>query len=158
MLELPNTFRDFIDVSRVLQITYVWIDSLCIDQDDEIDWNYHVDAMVDIYRNAHITIAAGASIDDDGGLFRDVPDMYIQLQRVALVSQGQTHEIHLRSSPRYPDCRGGACSPLMQRGWVFKERLLSNVFCASGLRRYNGNAWKMLHVRAPRPRVGLIMP
>lgn len=32
--ELPKTYRDAIKVARKLHIRYVWIDSLCIIQDD----------------------------------------------------------------------------------------------------------------------------
>ena len=32
--ELPRTFRDAVDISRRLGAQYLWIDSLCIIQDD----------------------------------------------------------------------------------------------------------------------------
>ena len=35
---LPKTFRDAITVARRLGIRYLWIDSLCIVQDDSLDW------------------------------------------------------------------------------------------------------------------------
>ncbi|KAL1614246.1 hypothetical protein SLS54_009896 [Diplodia seriata] len=36
--ELPRTFRDALAVTRQLGIPYLWIDSLCIIQDDKEDW------------------------------------------------------------------------------------------------------------------------
>lgn len=35
---LPKTFKDTVQVCRGLGICYLWIDSICIIQDDEIDW------------------------------------------------------------------------------------------------------------------------
>jgi hypothetical protein len=38
MHDLPLTFRDAIIVTRALNVRYIWIDSLCIVQDDVLDW------------------------------------------------------------------------------------------------------------------------
>lgn len=35
---LPATFRDAIRVTKSLGYEYIWIDSLCIVQDDKVDW------------------------------------------------------------------------------------------------------------------------
>lgn len=35
---LPNTFREAIELTRGLGIRYLWIDSLCIRQDDKEHW------------------------------------------------------------------------------------------------------------------------
>jgi hypothetical protein len=34
----PKTFREAIGIARKLGARYLWIDSLCIVQDDEADW------------------------------------------------------------------------------------------------------------------------
>ena len=36
--EIPRTSKDFIEVAKDLGMRYVWIDSLCIFQDDAADW------------------------------------------------------------------------------------------------------------------------
>jgi len=36
--DLPKTFRDAFKIARKLQLRYLWIDSLCIIQDDTVDW------------------------------------------------------------------------------------------------------------------------
>ena len=38
---LPKTFKDALATCRELGIQYLWIDSLCIIQDDKGDWEYH---------------------------------------------------------------------------------------------------------------------
>ena len=53
-----------------LEIRYLWIDALCIIQDDNDDWTYEAARMVDVYSNAYFCIAADASRDGTEGLFR----------------------------------------------------------------------------------------
>ena len=128
--ELPLTFRDAIDVSRALNIRYLWIDSLCVVQDDIIDWENHVEIMADIYRDAHITLAAGASEDDEGGFFRGCEELYMD-SRSFKIADGQTEcEIYVRRCLPHPDEKSPqrTTMPLMSRGWVFQERLLSRRF------------------------------
>lgn len=38
MADLPRTFREAIQITRLLQVRYLWIDSLCIIQDVPADW------------------------------------------------------------------------------------------------------------------------
>lgn len=66
---LPKTFQDAIEITRKLGIRYLWIDCLCIIQDDPQDWEREAPAMTHVYRNAHITISASASSDSHSGCF-----------------------------------------------------------------------------------------
>lgn len=59
--ELPNTFQDAIKVTRGLGIRYLWIDSLCIIQDDAQDWEREAANMAVIFEAAYLTIAATAA-------------------------------------------------------------------------------------------------
>lgn len=69
--ELPKTFRDAILLAQDLDIPYVWIDSLCIVQDDPEDWENEASRMGEVYANAYLTVAAAASTDDSTGCFPD---------------------------------------------------------------------------------------
>ncbi|KAK3387355.1 HET domain protein [Podospora didyma] len=131
--KLPKTFQDSIICTRKLGIRYLWIDSLCIIQRDSEDWLHEAGRMASVYDNAKLTLAAAASSNSHGGLFR--------------VSDFQPHEISLGSDGndgirlrRYPDpqffdyqheIKSGweegfsGVSPLLQRAWVFQERILS---------------------------------
>lgn len=60
--DLNNTFKNAIEVTKRLGLRYIWIDSLCIIQDDSNDWEEQAAQMVSIYKNAHVTIAPGFSI------------------------------------------------------------------------------------------------
>lgn len=55
---LPKTFEDAIIIARHLGINYLWIDALCIIQDDPVDWTSESLKMSDVYGNSFITIAA----------------------------------------------------------------------------------------------------
>jgi hypothetical protein len=52
-------------VCRWLGVQYLWIESLCIIQDDENDWEEEASRMDAIYENAFFTIAAHGESSDD---------------------------------------------------------------------------------------------
>ncbi|PSN70821.1 HET-domain-containing protein, partial [Corynespora cassiicola Philippines] len=64
---LPPTFRDAIIVTRKLGYRYLWIDSLCIVQDDPSDWKEESGKMVEIYQNAALVLAAETARNAQGG-------------------------------------------------------------------------------------------
>lgn len=66
---LPKTFQDAIKITRKLGIKYLWIDCLCIIQDDPDDWEAEAANMPYIYKNAYVTISASASTDSYYGCF-----------------------------------------------------------------------------------------
>lgn len=132
--ELPRTFRDAIDIARSLGLRYLWIDSLCIVQDSEPDWSAHVGYMASIYENAYLTLAAGASEDDDGGFFAVPQERFARPHLLALELDGVPRNIYVRYSVDHPDAYWPAREvlPLMQRGWCFQERLLSRRYLCFG--------------------------
>ncbi|KAL2671302.1 hypothetical protein Neosp_013882 [[Neocosmospora] mangrovei] len=68
---LPLNFQQAIRVARELHIPYLWIDSLCIIQDDLEDWEREAGRMGQVFSNAYCTIAAtSAAASDEGFLTR----------------------------------------------------------------------------------------
>lgn len=65
----PKTFQEAITFSRSLNIRYLWIDSLCIIQDNNDDWNLQAANMASIYQHSLITLAATGSATCHEGLF-----------------------------------------------------------------------------------------
>ncbi|MCJ1247930.1 hypothetical protein MMC30_005145 [Trapelia coarctata] len=65
---LPNTIRDAITLTSSLSIRYIWIDSLCIVQDDDRDKMSLIPNMHLIYDRAFMTIIAGTGKDAEAGL------------------------------------------------------------------------------------------
>lgn len=66
---LPLTFRHAVVLTRTLGCRYLWINSLCIVQDDEDDWQVEAAQMASIYRNSLLTLAATAATGPTDGLF-----------------------------------------------------------------------------------------
>ncbi|KAL1948611.1 hypothetical protein VTO73DRAFT_10417 [Trametes versicolor] len=58
---LPQTVRDAISVTYALGFQFLWVDALCIIQDDDADRRHEIGRMHDIYRHAHITIIAASA-------------------------------------------------------------------------------------------------
>ncbi|KAK8079700.1 hypothetical protein PG997_007518 [Apiospora hydei] len=117
--QLPQNFRDAVMVTRGLGIMYLWIDSLCIIQDEEADWYWESARMEQVFSNAYCTIAASASRSSIEGFLGDRPARRcVQLQ---LPNEGTLYaclaiEDFNRDVER---------APLSLRGWVLQERALS---------------------------------
>lgn len=69
--ELPQTFRDAIEVVRGLNLKYLWIDSLCIIQGEGGDWEEESKKMEDVYTSAYCTIAVTSASDSDAGFLTE---------------------------------------------------------------------------------------
>jgi hypothetical protein len=50
---LPKTFREAVKVCRAFMIPYLWIDSICIIQDSDQDWDRQSSKMHSIYYARH---------------------------------------------------------------------------------------------------------
>jgi hypothetical protein len=116
---LPKTFRDAVIVTRALKIRYLWIDALCIVQDDSKDWREQSVAMCGIYSGAHFTIAAHAAKDTDDGFLEQ------SLSEPLTLRFGIGDEEYTLRAPAdfHIDVER---SQLNRRGWVLQERYLSN--------------------------------
>jgi hypothetical protein len=68
---LPATFRHAVQVAQELKIAYIWIDSLCILQDDAADWEVESAKMGNVYADSYLSVAAMSSTDDSSGCFPD---------------------------------------------------------------------------------------
>jgi hypothetical protein len=66
--DLPTTIRDAITLTSLLSIRYVWIDSICIVQDDDEDKMRLIPTMDLLYDNAFLTIVAASGNDANAGL------------------------------------------------------------------------------------------
>lgn len=64
---LPATIADAFEVCRQLDIDYLWVDRLCIVQDDNENKQQHFDEMARIYAAAHVVIVVTEG-DMDAGI------------------------------------------------------------------------------------------
>lgn len=136
--DLSKTFQDAVEVVRDLGLSYIWIDSLCIIQDDNDDWEREAALMTQVYREALCTICALSSNDGDGGcrvngsneevkLLRYV-DLDLGEYRIRLVEDQASMDM-LNWDLEYGDddfkVEPWGNNPLRARGWAFQERELS---------------------------------
>jgi hypothetical protein len=68
--EMAKTFKDLFWLASQLSIPYVWIDTLCILQNDSDDWYLDASTMSQVYLSATLTVVAAASWSSTEGLFR----------------------------------------------------------------------------------------
>ncbi|KAI1369348.1 heterokaryon incompatibility protein-domain-containing protein [Xylaria arbuscula] len=131
---LPQGYRDAIHLTRKLGVRYIWIDSLCIIQDDKDDWNEQASKMASIYQGAHVTIAATKATNPAEGYFSKSPPQYHATRLSYCDSYGTTRSAYARRTiPHFflSTAAPGSTtysldrSPLLRRRWVFQERLLS---------------------------------
>lgn len=66
--DLPKTFQNAISLVRKLKTEHIWIDSLCIIQDDDKDWKRE-SVRWPKYSNAYLTIAATCASNGQVGCF-----------------------------------------------------------------------------------------
>lgn len=71
LTKLPKTFQDAIQMTRLLGVRYLWIDALCIIQDDQSDWKRESTSMCSVFENAVFSISAVAATDTHSGTLQD---------------------------------------------------------------------------------------
>ncbi|KAF2670488.1 HET-domain-containing protein, partial [Microthyrium microscopicum] len=124
--ELAQTFQDAIFVTRALGIRYLWIDSLCICQDDRADWERESAKMASVYSNAHITISAQRASDDSAGFLGERKERtYVSVPYTPEGVEVMAFEIPISHAAYGHRCLEAEEEPLSQRAWVLQERRLS---------------------------------
>lgn len=121
---LPKTYQHALEVTRSLGYEYIWIDSLCILQDDNKDWERESALMGQIYGYGACKIAATWAIDSKDGCFSNSDPAarspnYISLQPFGQesptqyqIGQPSTYDVDINKAP------------LNKRAWVIQERYL----------------------------------
>ncbi|EXJ81644.1 hypothetical protein A1O1_07709 [Capronia coronata CBS 617.96] len=120
---LPGTYQDAVRVARRFNVRYLWIDSICIFQDERLDIQNEASMMAEVFGNATCNISALSGRHDSLFCTR-VPDV-VNSDCVLLEAQA----CNLRQSYLLNDLqlwRGELLHmPLTTRGWVLQEELLA---------------------------------
>ena len=129
---LPRTFRDAVAVSRRLGEQYLWINSLCIIQDDDQDKACEIPRMLAIYEGAALTISAMSARDGRGGcwiprksIFELPLDDYGKSARLAFHRSEELAFQHVSFLSSHLDKDLDTQYPLATRKWALQERVLS---------------------------------
>lgn len=143
---MPRTYRDAIMLTRSLHIRYLWIDSLCIIQDDKADWERESAVMFDVYRNAHITLCALVNSCDDGFLSQVRQEVEIPFRSslnpqccgTLSLREVWPHDSLARWHDRVNDWkRQFSFCEWNNRGWTFQELLFSPRKLICGLQQFH---------------------
>ncbi|CEI70435.1 unnamed protein product [Fusarium venenatum] len=112
---LPTTYRDALVVTAALGKQYIWIDSLCILQDDEEDWKSQSSVMGLIYKYSACNVAAAWAENSSNGCFspKEAPTI------ITLASTEFFVEESLYSAPFHQKDIWDA--PLNKRAWMIQE-------------------------------------
>lgn len=79
---LPKVIRDAIQLVRSLRERYLWVDSLCIVQNNDISWSLNSSVMDLVYGNAYVTICAAEGEGAQMGLRASIPNArYLKLSK-----------------------------------------------------------------------------
>jgi len=111
---LPATLQDAIFVCRRLGVQWLWIDALCIVQDNEIDWDREAARMCNIYENAIFVLSAYSTPSSDAGL---------NFCRSAEIA---THAGGILYAQRHSQLFD-TLEPLRSRGWTLQEHVLASA-------------------------------
>jgi hypothetical protein len=152
-MNLPLTFKDAVEVTRRLGLRYLWIDSLCIVQDDPEEWTLEASKMASVYRNALVTLSALSSVDSksrcrvsnrrattqDHRFF----DFDLGPYRIRLFEQEIRKWYEEYGDDPYRHGQYGS-NPLRTRAWTLQERELStrNIHFSENLVLWECNTLK----------------
>lgn len=125
---IPKTFQDAIKLALKLGFSYIWIDSLCIIQDDAMDWETESSKMAEIYQDAALTLAATSSTGDYMGCYSEDMKAPNELELQLPEDVGACRIAVRQPLQHWGDQTTTGLNlhfPLLTRGWAFQERLLS---------------------------------
>ena len=129
LASLPANFRDAVEVAQAFHVRHLWIDSLCIVQDSDVDWASESARMHLIYASAYFTIAATRATTATDGFLQHRLRKDIAALLYTDEARNQTAEFNL--SIREGHWLGSdhdtyvEDSTWNQRGWTLQERILS---------------------------------
>ncbi|KAK3358088.1 heterokaryon incompatibility protein-domain-containing protein, partial [Lasiosphaeria hispida] len=119
---LPQALGDAVRVCRALGVPYLWIDALCIVQDDPADLRRELSRMPEIYQYVTATISAASSTKADDGFLFPRGHWYRQCPPVRLQAVAESGE---RVVAFAYEKRLWESEPIGWRAWTYQEHALS---------------------------------
>ncbi|KIW43955.1 uncharacterized protein PV06_05001 [Exophiala oligosperma] len=146
---LPQTLQDAATITNALGIEFLWVDSICILQDDQVDKMTQVNHMAEIYKHSTVTLSASKADDASKGFLLDEanPDtgLWKNLVPLAFPLPEPTASCidDVFNKPRTVFGTIWLCdedrgmmesfrSPVDRRGWCLQEKLLSSRLLSYG--------------------------
>lgn len=135
--KLPRTVSDAVEVCRHLDIRYLWVDALCIIQEDKDDWTHESFEMARVYSNSFLTLCILRGNSCSSGFLEPShtpPTMRINFQSQLDSSISGSLYLRMQCPPSYSldKSYGEALSftelreaAWRHRGWTLQEEQLS---------------------------------
>lgn len=123
--DFDPAIRDAIAVTRALNITYIWVDALCIFQDDNgADWREQAPKMNRIYGGSTLTLVITSSDSVMKGFLKERRQRYIHTP----LSRGAQNNPSVKwfLSPEWDKSEDETTGYWSTRGWTMQEGLLPN--------------------------------
>jgi Heterokaryon incompatibility protein (HET) len=133
--DLPKTFQDAAILMALLDISYLWIDSLCIVQDSKADWTKEAHLMSRVYGEAYLNVTATASKSDEEGIFDREKSLHSRPTCLLDLSGPEISSKRCVCYNATPWQQYVQASPWKERAWTFQEALLAprTIHFARGL-------------------------
>jgi hypothetical protein len=140
--KMPQTFQDLILLAVKLGINYLWIDSLCVIQDNAEDWAKESVKMADVYGGANLVVIAADAPHPGTGFLgrRDGKHAWRDLKPLA--DRGVS-SLKIRNTVEHAARDDAAARSIVaRRTWCYQERLLGHrrLIC-----RDNDIFWECQH-------------
>lgn len=136
-VQVPQTIEDAIELTKLLGFDYLWVDALCIIQDDAADQQIQINNMHGVYKTAFVTIVAASGEHSDAGLpgLRAGTRHYEQRTTIVVGPTNQDPGMSLVTSVKsLPQSLGSSwtvghgdidTSVWNRRAWTMQEKALS---------------------------------
>ncbi|KAJ9659255.1 hypothetical protein H2198_003259 [Neophaeococcomyces mojaviensis] len=115
-------------ISRGLEIQHLWIDALCIFQEDESDWLEQSSQMSHIYGSSTVTIASVDTEAVSQSFLRPRDTQYVEISWKACAKQRESEQCRnsqkVYASHSWATQHDQLIGPWSKRGWTLQEGLL----------------------------------
>lgn len=135
---IPRAFRDAMLYTQRLGLEHIWIDFMCIIQNNYTNWKEESTCMFQYYSNAYITLASTFAADCNGGFSSEMQVKASRLYLLTVKFRGEIYPVYAHReysvSPFFHKSdweeedtvhEPGNNLQLFQWAWVFQERLVS---------------------------------
>ncbi|KAL7928817.1 heterokaryon incompatibility protein domain-containing protein [Trichoderma chlorosporum] len=128
--DMTLAHQEALQIAEELGYQYIWIDALCIIQDDKADWARESSKIADVYSNAELTIVAGRCENSLKGFLGQTIRPRLPPSRLAYnafnttTADGLGCYVSLQRSHRI--------GPVDRRAWCFQESVLSRRMIVYG--------------------------
>ncbi|CAI6342027.1 unnamed protein product [Periconia digitata] len=134
---MTPAIRDVIEITRAIGLRYVWVDAVCIVQDDKNDWSHESSRMNQVYRHAFVTFCSLNSQSCHESLLQRIAALRIPFTSSLKLGVNDYYLIRLQAvSSEMVDRRRYTLERMWsrwtKRAWTYQEEALSTRLLVFG--------------------------